>query len=59
MTIREDATMPKTLADVPAFLDMQWMATFATVDRAGKPHAVPVWFTFDDGKLHVTLTGNL
>jgi len=45
--------MPKTLADVPAFLDMQWIATFATVDKAAKPHAVPVWFTFDDGKLHV------
>lgn len=45
--------LPKNIADVPAFLNMQWIATFVTVDGRGKPHAVPVWFTFDDGKFHV------
>lgn len=32
---------------------MQWIATFVTVDEQGKPHAVPVWFTYDNKKLHV------
>jgi hypothetical protein len=32
---------------------MQWTATFVTIDRRGKPHAVPVGFTYDDGKFHV------
>jgi len=45
--------VPKTLEDVPAFLDDQWIATFATVDNKNKPHAVPIRFTFDDGKLHI------
>jgi general stress protein 26 len=38
---------------VPNFLNNQWIATLATVDKQGKPHAVPVWFTFDEGKVHV------
>jgi PPOX class probable F420-dependent enzyme len=46
-------TVPKALSEVPAFLDKEWIAAIATVDRRGEPHAVPVWFTFDDGKLHV------
>ena len=45
--------MPKTKAKVPAFLSKQWIATLATVDKEGKPHAVPVWFTFDEGKVYI------
>lgn len=45
--------MPKTASQVSSFLSMQWVATLATVDASGKPYAVPVWFTYDDGKLHV------
>jgi general stress protein 26 len=45
--------MPKTMAEVPSFLNEQWIATLATVDKQGKPHTVPVWFTFDQGKVHV------
>ncbi len=45
--------MPKGLADVPAFLNMHWIATFVTVDGNRRPHAVPVWFAYDDGKFHV------
>ena len=45
--------MPKTMEEVPNFLNTQWIATLATVDKHGKPHAVPVWFTFEEGKIHV------
>lgn len=45
--------MPKSMDAVPSFLNDQWIATLATVDKHGKPHAVPVWFTFDEGKMHI------
>lgn len=45
--------MPKNLTDTPSLLEHEWIATFATVDEQGKPHAVPVWFAHDDGKLHI------
>jgi nitroimidazol reductase NimA-like FMN-containing flavoprotein (pyridoxamine 5'-phosphate oxidase superfamily) len=38
---------------VPRFLNDQWIATLATVDKRGKPHAVPLWFTFHKGKLYL------
>jgi nitroimidazol reductase NimA-like FMN-containing flavoprotein (pyridoxamine 5'-phosphate oxidase superfamily) len=45
--------MPKSLTDVKAFLDDVWIACLATVDAANRPYVVPVWFTYDDGKVHV------
>jgi len=45
--------MPKSLADVKAFLDYAWISCLATVDAENRPHMVPVWFTYDDGKIHV------
>ena len=45
--------MPKASCDVPNFMDEQWIATIATVDAKGEPHAVPVWFTFDHEMIHV------
>jgi len=45
--------MLKSLVDVANFLEREWLASFVTVDVEGKPHVVPVWFTYDDGKVHI------
>jgi len=43
--------MLKSLNDVTDFLKRQRIASFATVDADRKPHVVPVWFTYHDGKV--------
>jgi len=45
--------MPKNLSEVPAFMRQVWLATFATVDARLRPHAVPVFFTFDEGRVYI------
>jgi len=45
--------MPKNLTEVTSFMEREWLASFVTVDVENKPHVVPVWFTYDDGKVHV------
>jgi len=45
--------MLESLADVKVFLDNEWIACFATVDVHSRPHVVPVWFTYDEGKVYV------
>lgn len=45
--------MPKNLQQVKSFMNKQWLASFATVDEKGAPHVVPVFFTYDDGKVYV------
>jgi general stress protein 26 len=45
--------MLKNLADVARFMETEWLASFVTVGSEGKPHVVPMWFTYDDGKIHV------
>jgi nitroimidazol reductase NimA-like FMN-containing flavoprotein (pyridoxamine 5'-phosphate oxidase superfamily) len=45
--------MPKNLQQVKSFMDKQWLASFSTVDRKNAPHVVPVFFTYDDGKVYV------
>jgi len=45
--------MLKNLAEVASFLEREWLASFVTVDAEGKPHVVPVWFTYDEGKVCV------
>src|SRR5262249_43338662 len=37
----------------PRFLEQRRIATIATIDPDGSPHAVPVWFLFRDGMLYV------
>jgi len=45
--------MLKNLAELANFMEREWLASFVKVDAEGKPHIVPVWFTYDDGKVHV------
>jgi len=34
-------------------MDKQWLASLATVDKKNAPHVVPVFFTYDNGKVYV------
>jgi len=43
----------KNRAEVARFIEREWLASFVTIDAKGKPHVVPVWFTYDGGKVHV------
>jgi len=45
--------MPKALSEVPAFMRQVWLATLATVDARLRSHAVPVFLTFDDGRVYI------
>jgi len=45
--------MPKNLQEVKSFMNTQRLASFATVDRKNAPHVVPVFFTYDDGRVHI------
>jgi len=45
--------MLKNLAEVASFMEREWLASLATIDAEGKPHVVPVWFTYSDEKVHV------
>jgi nitroimidazol reductase NimA-like FMN-containing flavoprotein (pyridoxamine 5'-phosphate oxidase superfamily) len=45
--------MPKTLPEVSAFMKQVGLAIFTTVDARLRPHAVPVFFTFDDGRVYI------
>jgi len=50
--------MLKNLADVASFMEQEWLASFVTVDAENKPRVVPVWFTYEDGKVHVQTDRN-
>ena len=45
--------MLKNLADAARFMEHEWLASLATVDAHGKPYVVPVWFTYEKGKVHI------
>ncbi len=45
--------MPKSLSEVSSFVMKERLASFATVDAKGRPHIVPVFFTYDEGKIYV------
>jgi nitroimidazol reductase NimA-like FMN-containing flavoprotein (pyridoxamine 5'-phosphate oxidase superfamily) len=44
---------PKNPQEVQRFMNTQRLASFATVDRKNAPHVVPIFFTYDDGKLYI------
>lgn len=45
--------MLKSLTDVESFMNRERLASFATVDSKSEPHIVPVFFTYEDGKVYV------
>ncbi len=45
--------MPKNLQEVMSFMDKEWLASFASFDEQNAPHVVPVFFTYDEGKVYV------
>lgn len=45
--------MPRSLSEVSSYLQKERLAGFATVDGKGRPHIVPVFFTYEEGKVYV------
>lgn len=45
--------MPKSLREAQSFMNRERLATFATVDPNNEPHVVPVFFTYDDGRVYM------
>ena len=45
--------MPKNLNEVQSFMETESLASFATVGSYGEPHVVPVFFTYENGKVYV------
>lgn len=45
--------MPRSLDEVQSFMEKERLASFATVNPRNEPHVVPVFFTYDDGKVYV------
>jgi nitroimidazol reductase NimA-like FMN-containing flavoprotein (pyridoxamine 5'-phosphate oxidase superfamily) len=45
--------MPKSLTEVQSFMDRGRLASFATVGPDNEPHVVPVFFTYDDGRVYI------
>jgi len=51
--------MPKTQGEVQSFMNQERLASFATVGSKNEPHIVPVFFTYDDGKVYIQTDRNL
>ena len=45
--------MPKSPREVQSFMEQEQLASFATVSFNNVPHIVPVFFTYDNGKVYV------
>lgn len=45
--------MPKSLREVQSFMARERLASFATVTPTNEPHVVPVFFTYEKGKVYV------
>jgi len=45
--------MPRSLEEAQSFMDRERLASFATVGLNNEPHVVPVFFTYDSGKVYV------
>lgn len=45
--------MPKNAIEVQRFMENESLASVATVGSSGEPHVVPVFFTYENGKVYV------
>ena len=54
----EDKLVPKSLREVQSFMDSERLAAFATISSNNEPHVVPVFFTYDDGKVYIQTDRN-
>ncbi len=45
--------MLKTMDEVKCFMDREWLAAFSTINARNEPCVVPVFFTYNDGKVYV------
>jgi len=45
--------MPKDSDEVQRFMNSERLACFATVGPNNEPHIVPVFFTYDEGKVYI------
>lgn len=45
--------MPHSESEIESFLSRQREAAFCTITRHNSPHAVPIWFTYSDGKAYI------
>ena len=50
--------MPKTLEKVRSFMNIERLASFATVGLNHEPHVVPVFFTYEDRKMYIQTSRN-
>jgi nitroimidazol reductase NimA-like FMN-containing flavoprotein (pyridoxamine 5'-phosphate oxidase superfamily) len=50
--------MPRNKGEVQGFMSHERLVSFATVDLRSKPHIVPVFFTYDHGKVYIQTDRN-
>lgn len=50
--------MPKSMSKVQSFMNRERLASLATVDPNNEPHVVPVFFTYEKGKVYVQTDRN-
>jgi len=50
--------MPNSLKEVQSFMNRERLAAFATVSPNNEPHIVPVFFTYDNGKVYIQTDRN-
>lgn len=46
------------MSEVQEFMNRQHLASFVTVDPRNRPHVVPVFFNYEDGKVYVQTDRN-
>mgnify|MGYP001030022085 CR=1 FL=1 len=50
--------MPHALKEVESFMNRERLASFVTVNPNNEPHVVPVFFTYEGGKVYVQTDRN-